>query len=89
MARAGFDPLEAPRMFRVLNSDGKLFEWISTHPVGETRAREVEEVLPSDLELYEKNKTRFSSSGFVWPDLMKHAATLEQKQKMTTQGTPR
>jgi predicted Zn-dependent protease len=79
MARAGFDPHEAEKMFRVLDNGGKLFEWRSTHPVGETRAEEIRELLPEVLPLYEANKHRFPT--YQWPDLEANWVTTEKKRQ--------
>lgn len=68
MAAAGFDPREAPRMFRVLNKSPKFLEWTSTHPVGETRAGEAESILAKEMETYEKNRGKLND-GYAWPDL--------------------
>ena len=69
MAAAGFDPREAPRMFRLLNKNSKIFEWTSTHPVGESRAEEVNQILSVELRTYEEHRNRFGNEEFYWPDL--------------------
>ena len=68
MAAAGFDPREAPRMFRVLNKSPKFLEWTSTHPVGETRAGEAETILAKEMETFEKNREKMHD-GYLWPNL--------------------
>ena len=59
MARAGFDPREAVKTFKLLDHTTEFLEFASTHPAGETRAKRVEEGLVQVISLYEKNQDRF------------------------------
>ena len=57
MARAGFDPREAPRFWRRLLAGGKggeRSEILSTHPGDEKRIRKLEERMPIAVEYYKK-----------------------------------
>lgn len=57
MARAGFDPREAPRFWRRLLAGGKggeRSEILSTHPGDEKRIRKLEELMPVAVEYYRK-----------------------------------
>lgn len=60
LARCGcFDVEEAPKMLRILDTSGALCEWVSTHPVGETRAAELELLVEEKKQIAHLNQTRF------------------------------
>lgn len=56
MAKAGFDPRQAPELWRNMAQGGgkKPPEMLSTHPSDDTRIRQLTERLPQALPLYEK-----------------------------------
>lgn len=57
MARAGYDPAEAPRFWRRFGQakgSGGTSEFFSTHPSDERRAADLEAVLPEARRLYEQ-----------------------------------
>ena len=58
MARAGYDPREAPRFFeRMMTLKDKaktLPEFLSTHPADETRIRQLREYIPEAMKFYKK-----------------------------------
>ena len=58
LARACFDPREAPRLWKRMQSaqkKGAPPEILSTHPAPQTRVEQFKEWLPAAIELYEKN----------------------------------
>ena len=56
MARAGYDPSEAPRFWLrfAASNQAQTPEFLSTHPASQTRASELEEQLPEAMELYQQ-----------------------------------
>jgi len=61
MARAGYDPREAPLLWKRMaekSGDGAL-EFLSTHPTSEKRMAKLEEMMPDLLRLYEESPQRF------------------------------
>ena len=55
MARAGYDPAEAPRFwtrFAAANTGEKPAEFLSTHPADSRRASDLEKLLPDALDVY-------------------------------------
>ena len=55
MARAGYDPSEAPRFwtrFSAANNGEKPAEFLSTHPADSRRASDLEKMLPEALDIY-------------------------------------
>jgi predicted Zn-dependent protease len=61
MARAGYDPREAPLFWErmrayVRKKGGKPPEFLSTHPADETRIKKLRELLPAAMELYQTPK---------------------------------
>lgn len=55
MARAGYDPSEAPRFwtrFSAANNGEKPAEFLSTHPADSRRASDLEKLLPEALDIY-------------------------------------
>jgi predicted Zn-dependent protease len=60
VARACFDPREAPRLWqRMGEAAGRApAEFLSTHPSSETRIRQFEEWMPEALRVYEESCTR-------------------------------
>ncbi len=59
MARAGYDPREAVvfwERMESLSGGGSTPEWLSTHPSHETRAKELEALLPEAMKSYMANK---------------------------------
>lgn len=57
MARAGYDPSEAPRFWQRFSEHkggDKPVEFMSTHPSDERRSADLENVLPEAMELYEQ-----------------------------------
>ncbi len=59
MARAGFDPRESVTLWRNMGKQGGAAppEFLSTHPSGTTRIRDLEARLPSAMRLYETART--------------------------------
>jgi predicted Zn-dependent protease len=56
MARAGYDPREAVRFWERMSALGGsgVPEWLSTHPSDETRASNIEALMPEAMEEYER-----------------------------------
>ncbi len=56
MAKAGYDPREAPRFWRRMQdaSEGEPPEFLSTHPSHERRVEDLEVLLPDAMALYEQ-----------------------------------
>ena len=54
MAKAGYDPREAPRFWERMNSagGGQPPEWLSTHPSHETRVQDLESRVPEAMQYY-------------------------------------
>tara|TARA_R110002095_G_scaffold43584_1_gene39522 strand:+ start:319 stop:1077 length:759 start_codon:yes stop_codon:yes gene_type:complete len=55
MARAGYDPAEAPRFwtrFAAASKGEKQPEFLSTHPADQSRASNLEQLLPEALDIY-------------------------------------
>jgi len=54
MAKAGYDPTEAPRFWNRFGaaSGDKPAEFLSTHPADDRRASDLEKLLPESLEIY-------------------------------------
>jgi len=58
MAKAGFDPREAPEFWKRMgqaHSHGQPAEWQSTHPSHETRISDLEAWMPQALEIYRQS----------------------------------
>ena len=61
MAKAGYDPSEAPvfwERFAGSKSGAAPIEWMSTHPSDSTRSAALRELLPQALSLYEKSEVK-------------------------------
>jgi predicted Zn-dependent protease len=63
-ARAGYDPRAGVSLWRKMGAEGGSAppEWLSTHPSGETRIREMEARMPGVMPVYEaaaKPRQRF------------------------------
>lgn len=61
-AGAGYDPREAVTFWqrmRAANNGNKPPEWLSTHPADETRIRNLGNLAPQYVPLYEASKSRF------------------------------
>lgn len=63
MARAGYDPRESVAFWQRFSAyqgkgEGPAFEFLSTHPLDETRIRALQERMPQALAEYEKNRLR-------------------------------
>jgi predicted Zn-dependent protease len=56
MAKAGYDPREAPRFWERMSAGGgqQPPEWISTHPSHETRIADLESRVPEAMQLYQE-----------------------------------
>lgn len=54
MARAGYDPREAPRFWQRMSADGgaRPPEWLSTHPNPDNRVKQLEAWMPEALKEY-------------------------------------
>ena len=64
MARAGYNPEEAPRFWERFSAAGqqqKPVEFLSTHPSDERRAADLRALLPEALELYENAPNRYGT----------------------------
>lgn len=61
MARAGYDPLEAPRLWDRMRakSQGKAPEWTSTHPAEERRIRRLTEFQTESAPLYQASPVKY------------------------------
>ena len=61
MARAGYDPNEAPRLWERLNRNSgvKTPELLATHPSDETRAAKLKEIVPRALSVYQGAPQRY------------------------------
>ena len=62
MARAGYDPREAPRFwqrFAAASKGKKPPEFLSTHPSDQTRADTLQSLLPEALQLYDRTPTKY------------------------------
>lgn len=63
MAKAGYDPSEAPifwERFAAAQSGEKPIEFLSTHPSDENRAMKLRELLPKAMEHYEQAERKFA-----------------------------
>lgn len=61
MAKAGYDPSEAPvfwERFAGSKTEAAPLEWLSTHPSDATRSAALRELLPQALSLYEKAEVK-------------------------------
>ena len=60
MAKSGFDPREAPKLWVNMSKHGGGAppEFLSTHPANETRIRELQDRLPQVLPLYEQARAK-------------------------------
>ena len=57
MARAGYDPREAVAFWKRMmaaSQGAKPAELMSTHPADETRIKQLEQLMPAALEVYQK-----------------------------------
>lgn len=62
MAKAGYDPREAPKLWKKMmevskRSGGAPPEWLSTHPAGRNRIRQMEQLMPQAIEIYEGRRS--------------------------------
>lgn len=59
-ARAGFDPRAGVSLWKKMMSasEGGSISWLSTHPAGDDRIREIESHLPEVMPLYEASKRK-------------------------------
>ena len=58
MARAGYDPRAGVTLWQKMQvaSKGAPPQWLSTHPAGDTRIKEIQKHLPEVMPLYERAK---------------------------------
>lgn len=59
MARAGYNPEEAITLWKKMGAasgGSKMPQWLSTHPTGETRIRDITAMLPKVMPLYQASK---------------------------------
>lgn len=61
MARAGYDPAEAPRLWERMSKIRKppIPVWLSTHPANEERVRKMLESLPDAQKMYSAAQTKY------------------------------
>jgi len=63
MAKAGYDPSEAPvfwERFAAAKSGDQPLEFLSTHPSDATRAQNLRELLPKAMKEYEAAETKYA-----------------------------
>ncbi len=68
MARAGYDPAEAPRFwtrFSAANTGTKPAEFLSTHPADARRASDLEKLLPEALDVYRTAATTIGTGEII------------------------
>ncbi|MFQ5731983.1 MAG: M48 family metallopeptidase [Planctomycetaceae bacterium] len=68
MAKAGYDPREAPRFwqrFAASTNGKKPPEFLSTHPSDETRAENLRKLLPGAMQLYEQAPVKAGLGGRI------------------------
>ena len=60
MAKAGYDPREALNFWENMKAQNekKPLEFLSTHPLPDTRIRDIQNLMPQALELYEKSEKK-------------------------------
>jgi predicted Zn-dependent protease len=79
-ALAGYDPRGAitfwQKMMKANEGQARPPEWLSTHPSNETRIRNLEELAPNYMPVYEEAKRRIES-GETWTGENEEAATRE------------
>ncbi|MBP9020890.1 MAG: M48 family metallopeptidase [Syntrophobacterales bacterium] len=58
MAKAGYDPREAVALWERMNSreSGRTVEFLSTHPVPESRIKNIRSLIPEAMRYYKENK---------------------------------
>lgn len=64
MAKAGYDPRYAVSFWEKFSNASKISgfeEFLSTHPVGEKRIQQMQQLLPEAMEIYNKNKIKRGS----------------------------
>ena len=61
MARAGYDPAEAPRLWERMSKIKKppIPVWLSTHPADEDRVRKMQESLPEAQKMYSSAQVKY------------------------------
>jgi predicted Zn-dependent protease len=77
MAKAGYDPREAPRFWTRFGSakqQGQTMEFLSTHPADERRSRDLADLVPEALGFYEKAPQQFALGEPIPPPQPKAAA---------------
>ena len=59
-ARAGFDPRAGITLWQKMSASGgrEPFAWLSTHPAGQNRIKEIERHLPQVMPIYERSHAR-------------------------------
>lgn len=65
MAKAGYDPSEAVRLWERMSKIKKppIPVWLSTHPADEDRIRKLKEFLPDAMKYYAEAKTKYGLGG--------------------------
>lgn len=68
MARAGYDPSEAPKFwtrFGALNKGDKPAEFMSTHPSDDRRAKDLEALLPEAGQMYAQAREKYGTGEVI------------------------
>ncbi|WP_254506948.1 M48 family metallopeptidase [Anatilimnocola floriformis] len=90
MARAGYDPREAPRFwqrFGSLKQGEKTMEFMSTHPSDARRAADLATLVPEAMKLYEKAPEMFALGANIDPAPPTPVAVASKPADTTTAAT--
>jgi predicted Zn-dependent protease len=66
MARAGYDPREAPEFWQRMAEVGQQPpEWLSTHPDPSRRIDDLQDAMPEALQVYQKNEVVYGDGNLI------------------------